>query len=161
MKLYELAQNYNNLYDLIEDESIPIEAVEEGLAGIEDSIEEKVENIAGLVKEFDGKVNVFKEEEKRLNTRRKVYENRVKSLKDYLLNQLDFMERTKIEGNLFTVRKQKSPAGIQVDENLLSEDYLVPQPPKADKKLIKDELKAGNEVKGASYEPDSYHVRIQ
>src|SRR5699024_5450053 len=98
MKLYELSQNYNNLYDLLIDEDIPVEVIEEGLGEIEDKIEIKFENIAKLLTSLEGNIDTFKKEEKRLNQRRKVMENKVKSLKDYMLNQLEFMERNKIEG---------------------------------------------------------------
>lgn len=161
MKLYELSQNYNNLYDLLENEEVSLEVIEEALVDIEDGIETKFENIARLIKRFEGTVNTFKEEEKRLNTRRKVYENRITSLKDYMLNQLEFMERTKIEGETFTVRKQKSPKSINIDESLLKDAYLVQQKPKTNKKLIKEDLDNGVEVEGAKYKPDSYHIRIQ
>lgn len=52
MKLYELSENYNNLYDLLENEEVPVEVIEEDLTGLEDEIDIKFENIAGLVKSF-------------------------------------------------------------------------------------------------------------
>lgn len=162
MKLYQLSQNYNNLYDLLEDESIPVEVIEEALTGIEDEIDLKFENIAGLIRSFEGKVTVYKEEEKRLQTRRRTFENKIKSLKDYMLNQLDFMERTKVEANTFTVRKQKNPKSVEVlDQNKLDEKYLVPQDPKVDSRAIKADLDVGVKVEGAGYKPDSWHIRIQ
>ena len=35
------------------------------------------------------------------------------------------------------------------DENILPEDYLIPQPPKVDKTSLKEALKSGIEVPGA------------
>lgn len=162
MKLYELSQNYNNLYDLLEDESIPVEVVEEALTEIEDKIDVKFENIASLVKSFEGKVDVYKNEEKRLQKSRRTFENKVKSLKNYMLDQLNIMDRTKVETNLFTIRKQKSPKSIQVyDPSKLDEKYLIPQEPKVNNKSIKSDLDAGIPVEGADYKPENYHIRIQ
>lgn len=161
MKLYELSENFNNLYELIHNEEVPLEVVEEALSEIEDSIEDKFENTAKLIKHFEGVVSVFKKEEHRLKARRQVYENRIKSIKGYLLNQLEFMERTKIDANTFTVRKQQNPPSIDLNEQKLDEKYLIPQPPKPDKKLIKEDMDSGLEVEGASYKPKSHHLRIQ
>lgn len=110
---------------------------------------------------FEGRVTVYKEEERRLQTRRRVFENKIKSLKGYMLDQLNYMERTKIESNTFTIRKQKNPKSIEVfDKSKLDEKYLIPQEPKEDKKTIKADLDAGMDVEGADYKPESWHVRI-
>lgn len=162
MKLYELSQNYNNLYDLLENEEVPIDVIEEALTEIEDEIEDKVDNTAKLIKHFEGTIKMFKEEEDRLKARRKVYENRVKSLKDYLLNQFEFMERNKVEANTFTVRRQANPPSLEIqNEEEIDEQYLIPQKPKPDKKTILNDLKAGKKVAGASLKPESHHIRIQ
>lgn len=162
MKLYQLTENYNNLYDLLENEEVPIEVVEEAIKEIEDGIEDKFENISKLIKTIEGQVKVFKDEEKRLKTRRTTMENKVKSLKNYMLDQLTIMDRTKVQANTFVVRKQKSPKSIEItNPSKLDDKYLIPQEPKPDSKAIKEDLDNGVEVEGATYKPDNYHIRIQ
>lgn len=160
--LYELTGNYNNLYELLYDEDIPVEVIEEGLSDIEDRIEVKFENTAKFIKSLDGDIAKFKEEEKRLATRRRTLENKQKSLKNYLLDQLTVMERTKVDANTFVVRRQANPPSAQIhDVSKLDEEYLIPQEPKVDTKKVLEDLKAEKAVGGATLKPKSYHLRIQ
>lgn len=162
MKLYELSQNYNNLYDLLNNEEVPVEVIEDALKEIEDEIEIKFENIAKLIRSIEGTTEVIRAEERRLANRRRVMENKVKSLKNYMLDQLNVMDRTRIEANIFVVRKQRNPKSVEVvDKKQLDKKYLIDQEPKVDNRAIKADLDLGREVAGAKYKPESYHIRIQ
>lgn len=162
MKLYELTQNYNNLYELLNDDDIPVEVIEEGLQDIEDSIDVKFDNIAKFIRSLEGNIKIFKEEEDRLAARRKTMQNKVKSLKGYMLEQLMVMDRTKVEANTFVIRRQKNNPSTQItDAKQLDEHYLIPQEPKVDSKKILEDLKAGKSVKGATLKPESFHIRIR
>lgn len=162
MKLYELTENYNNIYDLLENEEVPVEVVEEALKGIEDNIEGKFENISKLIKTIEGQVKMFKDEEKRLKTRRTTMENKVASLKNYVLEQLAVMDRTKVQANTFVVRKQKNPDSIEVvDPTKLDKKYFTPQEPKIDTQTLTRDYKLNQDIEGVEFKPTSYHVRIQ
>ena len=51
---------------------------------------------------------------------------------------------------MFNFSIQKNPVSVNItDENILPEDYLIPQPPKVDKSSLKEALKNGIEVPGA------------
>lgn len=162
MNLYELSSNFAELFDLIENEEVEQEVLADTLEAIEDGIENKVDNIAKIIKNLDGAVEVFKKEENRIAIRRKVMENRVKWLKEYLLLSLDVTKKKKIEAGTFVVRKQKNPMSVIVsDKSKLPKKYLIPQEPKEDKDAIKKALKNGEKVDGAEIKPDTYHIRIQ
>ena len=80
MQLYELAEMYLNLKDM---------DIEEGdlnaaLENINDEIETKADNIAKVLRDFDGDIEALKSEEERLAKKRKAIENRQKQLKEYL-----------------------------------------------------------------------------
>jgi len=162
LKLYELSQNYNNIYDLLDNEDIPIDTIEEALGGIEDNIDEKFDNIAKMVKSLESTILAYKEEEKRLKTKRGYMENKVKWLKDYMLENLTIMDRNYVEGKIFKVRKQKNNPSLSVkNEKLIPKEYLVPQEPKVDTKQILKDLKEGKEINGVEISPESYHIRIR
>ena len=58
--------------------------------------------------------------------------------------------KTKFKSGMFNFAIQKNPASVNItDENILPEDYLIPQPPKVDKTSLKEALKNGIEVPGA------------
>lgn len=100
-KLYELAQNYQNLLELLDNPEIPQDMIREALNGVGEDIEEKAENIAKIIKSIEVDVSGFKEEEKRLSARRKSLENRISSLKQYLDGTMKATGKTKIKGKVF------------------------------------------------------------
>lgn len=159
--LFEYVGDYKMLQELIDNEDVTYEQVAEALGVIEGNIEQKVENISWLIREYSAKAEMFKAEEYRLNKRRKTYDNKIDGLKKYLLDSLTELKKTKIEAGTLTVRKQKNPQSVSIkDESLIPKEYLIEQPYKIDSKSIKEALKEGKIVSGAEYAPDSYHIRI-
>jgi hypothetical protein len=163
MNLYELSQNFAQLQDMVDNDEIDIEIIKDTIESIEIGIEEKFENISKLLKNLDGKIEMFKNEEKRIATKRKSMENKVKWLKEYLLTSLEVTGRTKVEAGTFVVRKQKNPTSILISDNaVIPEQYLIPQEPTVDTKAVKEAvLKNGEVIEGVQVAPDTYHVRIQ
>lgn len=160
--LYELSSDFAQLLDMAENEEIDIDLISDTLESIEVGIEDKFENIAKLIKNLSGKSEMFKVEENRLKTRRTSMEKKTDWLKGYLLTSLELTKKTKVEAGTFVVRKQKNPQGVLVKDVInLNSKYVKYGEPKADLKLIKEDLKAGVTVDGAELAPDSYHVRIQ
>lgn len=162
-KLYELADSYERLLEMIEDETVSLEDIQDTLESIEDLAELKIENIAKIIKMTEGNIEIFKAEEKRLANQRKSMENKVKSLKDYLLISLDKMKKDKVEAGLFKVRKQKNPDSVVVlNPHELPDEFKIPQEPKIDMTSLKSAvLKEGREINGVEKAPVSYHIRIQ
>jgi hypothetical protein len=151
-KLYELSQNYNNLLDLLDNPDIPGEMITEALNTVNEDIEEKAENICKLIKSMEADATGYKEEESRLQNRRKTIENKVKGLKDYLDGAMKATGKEKIKGKLFTVAYQKNPPSVDItDIGILPKEYFCePVEPAPDKKHIMEDLKAGKEIPGAT-----------
>lgn len=146
MKLYELTTDYQTVLDLIADGSEGLDDTLESLGG---AIEDKVENIAKVIKTLEAEMAGLKSEETRLADRRKSIENNVKRLKDYAEQSMLSIGMKKVKGPLFTVSIQKNPPRLEVlDDSLIPESFFVPQPPKLDKKAVTAELKAGNKADG-------------
>ena len=70
-KLYELTEMYENIWDLIGDDEVDLDALEVALTSIEDNIETKAESMAKLIKGIDGDIATLKEEEQRLAKKRR------------------------------------------------------------------------------------------
>ncbi|MBU5424975.1 siphovirus Gp157 family protein [Tissierella pigra] len=123
-KLYELTEMYQNISDLISDDEVGNEALEKALEDIKDNIELKAENMAKLIKNIDGDIEVLKTEEERLADRRKALENKKENIKTYLENQLKIMKVDKVKTPLFTVALQNNPQSVNIlDEELIPNDY--------------------------------------
>jgi FtsZ-binding cell division protein ZapB len=149
MKLYEIAENYRNLQELLENEDVPQEMVTKALEEVGEQLEDKAENIAKLIKTLEVEVNGFKEEEKRLSDRRKSLESKAKGLKDYLDAEMKATGKLKFKGKLFSFNIQKNAPSVNVlDEKLIPNEYLIKQDPVIDKKGLLADLKSGNDIPG-------------
>lgn len=144
--LYELTDDFKQVQQMIEE---GYEGLEDTLESIELAIEDKLENIARLIKNIEGDIAAFKAEEKRLAERRKTLENEVKNLKQYAEEQLKATGEKKIKAGTFTFAIQKNPPSVRItDEELIPKEYYVPVDPKLDKTKLKNLLKEGEKIPG-------------
>lgn len=147
MKLYELTENYLRVLELAEE--MEPELLRDTLESIQESIEDKAENTAKLIKSLEADVKAIKEEEKRLADRRKALEKKIENIKDYLQEQLELAGIDKVKRPTITVSIQNNPPSVRVvNEELIPSHFMIPQPPKLDKKGILEKLKNGENVPG-------------
>lgn len=148
-KLYEISNRYRNIQELLENPQFPNKEINKAFDGIDEEFNVKVENIAKLIRSMKVDVEGIKNEIKRLQDRKSVLENKVEALNRYTYDQMNSMEKKKIQGKLFTLSIQKNPKQVIVrDSTLIPEKYLIPQEPKIDKKLILQDIKIGMKVNG-------------
>jgi hypothetical protein len=153
-KLYDLSSQYNQIFYTMNEES-DYDQLEETLSSIEEEFEVKAENVAKLIKSFDGDIEGFKAEEKRLAARRKSLENYQDRMKQYLESNMRATGKEKIKGNVFSLAMQNNPPKVIIhDEEAISDKYKEYEV-KYDKKAMLEDLKAGVEVRGAHTEQSS------
>ncbi len=63
--LYELAAGYNNLFELVLDDTVDLALLEEGLESIECELEEKCANGIALIKSLEQYAAAYKQEKQR------------------------------------------------------------------------------------------------
>lgn len=133
MQLYELTEMYLNLKDMDIEEG----DLNSALENIDDEIETKADNIAKVLRDFDGDIEALKSEEERLAKKRKAIENRQKQLKEYLQNAMLVLDKRKFKTDLFSFNIQKNAPYLKIlDESKIPEDYY-----KIERKLNKNDLK--------------------
>lgn len=149
MKLYEYTQDYLHLLEISEelDQDVLIDTIE----SITESVEEKAENIAKIIRTFEAEVKILKAEEERLAAKRKTHENKVNYLKKYLFEQLEAMGINKIKRPLFTISIQNNPPSVDVinPDEIPSHLWNHPEPV-LDKKRILSLLKEGDDIPGVA-----------
>lgn len=126
------------------------EFASEELDGLTAEREMKLENIGLYIKTLDYKTKALKAEEQALAERRKQAEKKAEWLKGYAANSIanyGAIETTRIK---MTVRKSES---VKLDISLLQTEYYKSKTTwEPDKQMIKDKLKEGKEIAGATLE---------
>lgn len=151
MQLYELTEMYLSLKDMDIEEG----NLNSALENIDDEIETKAENIAKVLRDFDGDIEALKSEEERLAKKRKAIENRQKQLKEYLQNAMLVLGKRKFKTDLFSFNIQKNAPSLKIlDESKIPEDYY-----KIEKKLNKNDLKEA--VKNGLFEDAAELVQTE
>lgn len=151
MQLYELTEIYLNLKDMDIEEG----DLNSALENIDDEIETKADNIAKVLRDFDGDIEALKSEEERLAKKRKAIENRQKQLKEYLQNAMLVLDKRKFKTDLFSFNIQKNAPSLRIlDESKIPEDYY-----KIEKKLNKNDLKEA--VKNGLFEDAAELVQTE
>ena len=106
---------------------------------------EKIENIGLWIKDLKADAEALKVEEHNLADRRREKENKVECLSRYLTYALDGQ---KFETAKLKVGYRKSQQ-VEVDMDILPDEYFRFRDPEPDKTKIKAALKAGTEIPGA------------
>lgn len=153
MKLYELTAAYNRLQDDIESGNIPEDAIADTLEAVQGEFDEKVDNIACLIKNLKTEAEGIKAEEQALAERRRIKENRIKSLTEYLSEALISAGKRNLETARNALSFRRSYTLEIDDENafkIMHRDLCtVITTVNIPKKEITDRIKSGFEVSGA------------
>ncbi len=144
--LYELTGQYLEIYNMELDEETKLDTLDS--IDWETEYETKVENYIKVMKNIDADVEARKAEIKRLMELNKADEKKKEHLKDTLSTSMNMTGHERVDTPLFKVSFRKSQA-VEVDETVLPEAYKVATW-KPDKKRLKEDLKNGLEIIGAS-----------
>lgn len=144
--LYELTGQYLEIYNMELDEETKLDTLDS--IDWETEYETKVENYIKVMKNIDADVEARKAEIKRLTELNKADEKKKDHLKDTLSVSMNMTGHERVDTPLFKVSFRKSQA-VEVDETVLPEAYKVATW-KPDKKRLKEDLKNGLEIIGAS-----------
>ena len=148
MTLYELTSDYLNLLELAEDPDTDPQAFVDTLEGIEGALEDKADGYAKVMRMLDGDALAIREEERRLEARRKAIENNIKRMKSALQYAMESTGKVKFKTTLFSFGIQNNPASVVMDEQYIEnipERFLKYKDPEIDRKAIKDAIKAGDQ----------------
>ncbi|MCK3656410.1 hypothetical protein A4G19_13835 [Pasteurellaceae bacterium Macca] len=155
MKLYEITTAYQNIADLMSDPELATsDEVIHALEQVSDNFNDKAVNIIKLVKHSEGDIEILDGEIKRLQTLKKVRQNNIERVKNYLKQNMSATGILKIESPLFKITyNERKEAAVELDEeiflaNNVDED-LVTVTVKPNKTEIKNALKRGADILGA------------
>lgn len=128
------------------------------LSGIEEEFDVKAENLAAYIKGLKAEADALKAEETALNRRRKAKENQMERMKAYLLENMQLINRQKIDTPRARLSIRTNAESVQfADENEFitrcelagADDFLRYKKPEIDKTEVKAALKRGERIEGA------------
>lgn len=159
--IYQLANNYETVLNMLYNEEIDEQMIFDTLESIEGEIEEKADNYAKIIKELEAKQKARKEEAKRLTDSAKVFENRVKALKNNLFNVMKETGKTKFATNLFSfnIAKNGGKQALTIDGDVPEEYTKTIIENDTDK--IRQALENGEKLPFAHFEPRGESLRIK
>lgn len=165
--IYELTQEFETLWSLMEDGLLDDEALAGAFDVATEDLAAKLEGYCKFIKNLESDIAGLKEEEKRLATRRKTMENTVDRAKEAMKKAMETAGEKKIPAGSFTCSIQANPPKVVLDEQYIEnipEKYLVPQEPQINKKLMLEELKENFEIpelQGIAHLEKSDSLRIR
>ena len=143
MTLYEINQAIMDCIDSETGDIIDAELLD----NLQMERTEKIENVACWIKELKAEAEALKAEKMAFAERQRVAENKAESLKNwlaYVLNGEKF-KTTRASVTFRATEKVEIADIMKLDEN-----FLRYKEPEADKTAIKEAIKAGQEVEGAT-----------
>lgn len=147
MKLYEITGALADLSSMESDEAV-LTSLEE----FQGEFNDKAIAILKLSENLNADTSAIDAEIERLKQRKQVIVNSDKSLREYLLRNMEAAGITKIQCPLFTASLRIGLESVEIeDETLLPDEFVKAEVvTKADKNSIKAALKSGVEVPGAT-----------
>ena len=153
--LFDLSQNYVDLFDSIDDPDITEQALQDTLEALDGAIEVKVSNGIGLIKSLQNLEDGISSEISRLAARKKTVQNRIQYIKDWYKQNLETMQTSKVQTPRGTMAIVKNPSSLVIDNpEDIPDQFKIPIPAtfELDKSKIKDALKTGDLITGAHLE---------
>ena len=162
--LYELKNEFNTLWEILEDELADDETISGAWEVAQEDLADKLENCCKYIKNCETEITGLKAEEERLNVRRKAKENAVKRLKDLMKQAMLAAGEKKIQCGTFTTSVQNNAPSVVVDEQYIENipaEYLRIKEPEIDKKKLGEDLKAGKNLEGLAHLEVTQSLRIR
>jgi len=157
--LYEFGIEFNVLKDLVEndlefnDETGEIidnsVAISELYKELNMSFSDKLDNTMRYAGVLDGESNTLDKEIKRLQGKKKALDNKVDRLRNLVKDTMLYADISEFKSNLYSFKISKSESVEVEDVEFLASKYVRTKI-EADKKTIKEDIKKGISVNGAS-----------
>ncbi len=159
MRLYEISKALNAFIEAYEQGEIPAEAYKDTLQGIEMEFEDKAEQIAKIIRNFEADNMGLQSEIDRLQAMATSNSSQIKYLKNYLFEQMKAIGKDNFATALFKFSICKNGGELPME--------IIGEVPDQYKKLVEDNakirtaLKGGEVLKFAFLGERGEHLRIK
>lgn len=162
MELYELTQEFTDLYHRLDDEEIDENVLNAELEVVAQQITSKTEEIGKLVKIWEAEAKKFEDETRRMQIRKKSLENKIERIKEYVKHHMEVIGTSKIEGELFkfAIQKNSRPKIETMDIDKLPNQYIIIEK-RPDNDLLYQDWKMGKQLPAGVNAVVGTHLRIR
>ena len=153
MKLYEITNELQGIFDNIGEEGELTEEMLSNLDGLQQDFEQKAISVAAYIKNVEAEETAIAEAIKDMSTRKQRLTKQVQGLTDYLQFNLQRLSISEIKSSpYFKIRLKQCPPSVDVfDENKIPAEFWREKvTTSVDKIMLKEVLIEGVEVPGAS-----------
>ena len=166
-KLFEISQAYQNVWDLVLDETMDLDLLDDALESIEGELTEKCENGIGLIRSLENIAESMEREAERLTVNRKAVENRVKRIKNWYMASLEIMgvKSVPTKYGTMSVNKAGGKRAIEItdEQAVIASGYFkeIPAHREMDKDALRAALEKGATIDGARLKPQGRYLKIK
>lgn len=122
---------------------------------------DKADAIGCLLSELQAEAGAIQEQARKLAARAARRENTRRRIMNHVLLVMQGSGLMRLEGRLATLRRQKNPASVAIDdESLIPASCKTTPEPVVSKTLIKAAIEKGESVPGARLVTDGEHLRV-
>lgn len=148
--IFELSQDFQGILELALDDTMDLDALEEGLKSIEGDMTDKCKNGIGLIRELEARRDAMKAESKRLTANARTLDNKLNRIKQIYIDGLQAFGKSRIDTTIGRMSIQKNPPALKVSvpegipyKGTIPDVYLnrIPEHYELDKETIKAALK--------------------
>lgn len=156
--IYEMTEQAQELLELLTDGEIDEQAFLDTIEGM--GAIDKVENICKVISCLSADSQMFSDEIKRCQDRKRTVDNNITRLKKALYDFYIASGRKQLKAGTFTVSSRKSTAVKITNEEAIPMDYFTIPLPKVNLTAIRKAIREGKEVTGAEIEErESVQIR--
>ena len=165
LHLYEFPEAYRALWDRINEETeggdTPSDELQEEFENLEGGYVAKVENCAKMIRTLTATHDALDTEAKRLKARAASMKRKTDWLKSYVVESMQGLGHTKIEGEILNVTLARNYR-VEMDDQVLVPDRFRSrvEEEKVDVAGIRQALKEGEDVPGARL-VETHSIRIR
>lgn len=146
--LYELTGQYLDIYLMDIDEETKADTLES--IDWQEQFEQKAEGYGHVIKNLEADVAMYKAEEANFKAKKQAAQKKLDYIKGNVMTAMTVTGQTEIRSGALTLKVQKNPESVQVDEDILPKKYFAKKVElKPDKTTLKELLKSGKKIKGA------------
>lgn len=146
--LYDLTGGYLDVYEQIasgEDSQV----YKDTLDSINDSIEDKADQYAKVIKMLEADNEAITKEIKRLQERKKANANGVENMKANLKFSMEQTGKLAFRTSTNSFVIQNNPPKVEItDEKRIPKKYFIEQDPQLNKQILKQDMQDGQEIDG-------------